>query len=515
METSSIGVIFMANLTDKKFNKINNFLNTYIDPQAAKLFKAAHKNGKDIEWLKQNWELLEEYEPWTRTYNSIDDLTVSPEKQKEQIYNANPDFSKISKARLKTILDEGDFTEEQLKNYYDLRKAQTKLNDEFNQERYKEIETNRKEAERAKDNSYYTGSIANEYAKKHYIKGHPNQAIVNEIAGKIAAGADFLPFPYSLGGPAIRSTQKWAADEPVLNAHTALDWGAGSLGFLGKIPGVKDFARTTTSKLADILLKGKGKNTQEIKSVVNAKLLKEQQERAARELDNIARSLDDMSDRSLIELEATTDNPILKANIKSLRKAKGEHQAAEIARGNPKVANNDVAASKAADVAASKAAEYDKALHKTIIDAAEQQPTLEVKANRVKGNQVYGYEGDPDALQPYFRNVPGEDIVRYEQANMDPKWYNTLIGKSILAAERKAVNNSVAGRRWNEIDYKPNYNEDKAINEVINMYRNDWLRNGKPANYDDPLIKAAYDKWVTEQLRKGSYNDLQRMGVVK
>lgn len=502
----------MSSLSEKKFNAINNFLNKYIDSTAAKYFREARKNGTDLEWLKDNWNLLEEEELWNRSFKSLDDLTLPPFKQMDNVYNSYPDYDKIPKAKLRVILDEGDFTEEQLKRHYDARKKSKEQIDRINEERWNAIDKQRNEGERAKDNSYYMRPIANEYARKHYIQGHPTQAAINEVAGKVAAASDFLPWPYSYGGPLIRTAQKFAADEPVANAHTALDWGAGSLGILGKIPGVKDFARTTTSRLADIFLKGKGQNTKEIKSVVNAKLLKEQQEEAARELALITKNLDNMTDRQLIEIEANTTNPILKSNVRALLKAKGEYRTAEIARGNKNVAYNDEAANRAADVAAEKAEAYDKAINKTVTDAANIQPTLEVQANKVKGGQVYGYEGDPDALIPYFKDVPAEDIIKFEQTNMQPKWYNTLAGKAILGAERKAVSNRIAGRRWDEINYDPKYDEDKAIKDIISMYSDEWLNNRYP-HMDDPLVKAAYDKWINDLRTSGNNLDkLYRIG---
>jgi hypothetical protein len=79
---------------------------------------------------------------------------------------------------------------------------------------------------------------------------------------------------------------------------------------------------------------------------------------------------------------------------------------------------------------------------------------------------------------------------------------------------RKASRATIGGHKWNEIDYKPNYSEDKAISDIINMYSDDW-KYGKPANYNEPLIKAAYDKWLKDQYRKGNYDVLYRMGEIK
>lgn len=112
--------------------------------------------------------------------------------------------------------------------------------------------------------------IANPYAAKHASQGHTGQAVTNEIAGKAAGILDFVPV-FGLGAPAIRTMQKWAADEPVLTGETAVDWGLGALGFAKKIPGVRGFAtkvlntvskplgKSTEQNIAKEALKGKGK----------------------------------------------------------------------------------------------------------------------------------------------------------------------------------------------------------------------------------------------------------------
>lgn len=506
METLSIGVISMANLSDKKFNKINNFLNTYIDPQAAKLFKAAHKNGKDIEWLKDNWELLEEYEPWTRTYNSIEDLTVSPEKQKEQIYNANPDFSKISKARLKTILDEGDFTEDDLKNYYDYRKAQTNEINKFNQERYKEIETGRKESERAKDKSYYAGPFANEYARKAYIQGDKEMAGKQEFLGKTAAVSDFMPFPVSIIGPAIRSSQKYNAGEDVWNLGTLVDFGGAVIPDIVEKPAKLAWQFLKGSKLGKLLESKTGKQIENrIKAADN-----QAAENAVKDLQSMKDiDLSTMTDDQLYKLYNSVSTPEFKKVIEDYWKAKAKGRDA-IAIGQ--IPDNPIAAAISQEQLDLANKEAIKATRKADYLSKIKEPELQIKSGNLPKEQPLFNNG---RFNPYYKDVPLNDISEYVESQVVPSFRDDALYQLLRLGGRKAARASLGGHKWDEIDYKPNYNEDKAINELINMYRIDWLRNGKPANYDNPLIKSAYDKWFTEQLRKGSYTDLQRMGVVK
>lgn len=495
----------MANLTDKKFNKVNNFLNTYIDPQAAKLFKAAHKEGKDVEWLKNNWELLEEYEPWTRTYNSIEDLTVSPEKQKERIYNANPDFSKISKARLKTILEEGDFTEDELKNYYDFRKAQTKAVDKFNQERYNEIAKTRKESERSKDKSYYTSPFANEYARKAYIQGDKDLAGKQEFLGKTAAVSDFMPFPVSLMGPAIRVSQKYNAGEDIMTPGTALDFAGAVIPDAVEKPAKIAWQFLKGSKIGKLLESKTGKQIENrIKSADN---------KAAQEVANEIElteglDVDRLTDEQIQDIYKKIKTPEIKKSIEDYWKAKRSvdeaRQLGEMPNAIAKaIAERNLPEAEQALISAERKVDYVSNLNK---------PILEVRSGNLPKDQPLMVNGD---FNTYYKDVPLKDIIDYTESQVVPNFKDEALYQLLRLGGRKAARATIGGHKWNEIDYKPNYNEDKAINEVINMYRNDWLRNGKPANYNEPLIKAAYNKWIAEQLRKGSYNDLQRMGVVK
>ena len=57
---------------------------------------------------------------------------------------------------------------------------------------------------------------------------------------------------------------------------------------------------------------------------------------------------------------------------------------------------------------------------------------------------------------------------------------------------RSGIRGDVAPSTW--YNYKPEYNEDKAKEEIIKLYGNNWTLNERP-DTDDPLIQAAYDKW--------------------
>lgn len=89
------------------------------------------------------------------------------------------------------------------------------------------------EYKRGKEWSMKVGpfELANEQARHQYEMGNTKQAVANEIAGKVAGVLDFAPYPLSIGGPLIRTTQKWAADEPVATGETGVDWVTGVIPF--------------------------------------------------------------------------------------------------------------------------------------------------------------------------------------------------------------------------------------------------------------------------------------------
>ena len=142
-------------ITEKKFNEIHNFIRKNIGEKAAAGFSVAYNQGKATDWLTKFWPKLETYEEWTLKYNSIDDLVKTNEDQLKAIYNNNPDLSKISPARMRTILTNNDVTLKQIEDYYDFRNYQKSQMEDFNKRRYPEISKEYTEANRAKESSYF------------------------------------------------------------------------------------------------------------------------------------------------------------------------------------------------------------------------------------------------------------------------------------------------------------------------------------------------------------------------
>ena len=481
---------------EKSINNIYNFLKRNFNTEWAESFDNAPDKSA---WLVKNRDILETSPGWNKNFK-IEDLLKSTKSAMESIYNTYGDINEISPERMTQLTNAYGIDKNYISKYYDMRKKQAEEVAKLNQKRWDELDKNRIEYEKANDNSYYNSPIANEYARKHYIQGHPNQAIVNEIAGKTAALADFGPPLVSLLAPTVRTAQKIAADEPVLTPGTAADFVGGALGFVGKIPGVKQAIQGTTGKIANILTKGHSKLNRDVSNIVNAKTIEESQKLAEKELQTIRTNLDNLDDAQLIQLAGESNNPIVKSKINDILKSRNDYKLANIVAGNPNVAHNNTAANIAADKVNEAEQAMDNAINNATLEFSKLEPELAVKANQPK--TIFGYEGDPGTLNPIYKDVPVQDLYDYTVLNSKPSLIANVLGYGLKGAARKTAGQSIAHRKWDEIDYKPDYNENKAIDEVIKMYSDNWSLNRTPVDYDNPLIKAAYDKWYD----KSKYN---------
>ena len=471
--------------TNKQINEITNFLNLYLGSKYGSAFKKADDK---VKWLLDNQDELLTNPQFVSKYD-IESLITVPEKQALNFYTRFPDYDKLTKQQLERFENTTNISREDLKKFYDLKNQEAEEMRKFNEARYAELKNLSEEEQRATDNSYYNTPVANEYARKHYIQGRPVQAAINEGAGKFASIMDFTPFPFSLAGPAIRTAQKYAADEDVVTPGTGADFGGGALGILGKIPGVKETIRGTTGKIAQILNRSKSPKAKEISNVIGKKEIEESAEQASKELDKLIKNydLDQLSNEEIIRLFNSTDNPVLKEQLSKVYKARVELEQARLVSGSQVVAN--------------KADELEKVNNEAVIEFAKQQPSLELKAG--KGKPVITQTGD---INPYYKNVPLKDVAENYLLTSKPSFISKAIGEGILGTGRKLAGQYVAHRKWDEINYKPDFNREKAINEIIKMYSNDWSLRTPPTNYNEPLIKEAYDKWLNDPRNKYNWD---------
>lgn len=480
----------MANkpLTDKKISEIYNHLAKNIDLGAANGFAKAEDK---VDWLKRHWSNLEDYDRWVDKYPTMNIIVMPKEEQLEKVFNTYPDLNSLSESRKKYILKNNDFTEDEMKDYYEWRKVQRAMIDKFNEDRYKEISKEFTEANRAKDSSYFNTPLANEYARKHYIKGNPNQAVINEIAGKTAAASDFAPWPFSLGGPLIRTAQKFAADEPVLTPGTAADFGGAIIPDVAEKPARMAFQFLKGSKFGKFLESKLGKQLEaRVKraDAAEAKLAAEELERF-KGLD-----LDAMTNEELIKNFNNFQTPEIKAEIANQWKARGKLEEARAFEEIANVANGpDLRLS--AEIAENERKAAEQALiesERRAANIAEKKiPELELKSGQMKKDQPLFMNGD---LNAYYKNVPIETIS--EHMAVEPNRGADLLYNVLTLGGRKAARSTLGGRRWDQFNPEPKDNIENNINEVIKMYSNGWSTAVPPEGYEsDPLIRAAYEKW--------------------
>lgn len=513
----------MASLSDKKFNAINNFLNTYIDPEASKYFREARKKGSDIEWLKEHWDLLEQKELWNRSFKSLDDLTLPPFKQMDNVYNSYPDYDKIPKAKLRVILDEGDFTEEQLKHHYDARKKSKEQIDKINEERWKAIDKQRNEGERAKeyDEPWYS-PLGNEYARKMRIKGASDgEVLAQEIMGKAAAASDFLPLPASLLGPTIRLWQKDKAGEDAFNYNTLLDYGGAVIPDAVEKPAKLIWQYLKRGRIGKLLETKTGKQIENRINAADDKAAKQ----AAKDIELTTNvDLSTMSNSQLVDLYNNVKTPEIKKAIEEYWQARGAKEEAR---------NLDELAYEIADKSETMPKELrDKALKEADLaeamakHEAEQRPLttperkfeyakefkkpeLQVKSGYLPKDQPLMTNGD---LNTYYKDVPLDVISEYMDKQVVPSKKNDALYNILMLGGRKFARSTIGQRSWDEINYDPKYDEDKAIKDIISMYSDEWLNNRYP-HMDDPLVKTAYDKWINDLRTSGNNLDkLYRIG---
>lgn len=487
-------------LSDKKYKEVFNFLNQYVDKDASKAFDKAYKEGREIEWLNKYWNRLEEYTPWTNTYSSIEDLTATPYKQLEQIYNKNPDYDKISPARMKNILDNNDITVEQLKAYYDYRNTQADKLATIKADKFKDASNEYEQIERSKEDTYLNSPLANEYAREAYIKGNPTAAWVNEIAGKVAGASDFAPFPWSLAGPVIRTGQKAYAGKDILTLGTLADFGGSFIPDMAEKPArfaynsVKGAIESKLPKLGD------SKTMKAIEARVIKEDAKKAQDIAKSDLDIMLTDLSKLSDKEILDLYDKASNPKLKAQIEEYFKVRGNVANTRTIQSSPMVQS-------------SKGREYinpgkldgevnealNKAWNDYVTRMAKEQPTTELKAGVSKSEPF-----NDGNLNPYYKDTPLSTLSEYEASKVTPNWKASAIYNIMRHGGFKSARSMIGGRsgQWNTFDPEPKDNSNQLIKDTIDMYSDQWSPLKPPSDYHtNSLIRAAYDEWYNDPTR--------------
>lgn len=490
-------------LTDKKYKEVFNFVDKYVDKDAAKAFDKAYKEGREIEWLNKFWPKLEGYSAWTNTYNSIEDLTASSEKQLEQIYNKNPDYDKISEARMKNILDNNDVTEEGLKAYYARRKAQAEQLAKFNEERYKDLSSDYEQINRSKDDSYYNSPLANEYAREAYIKGNPQMAAYHETVGKVAGASDFAPFPLSLLGPGLRTVQKAYADKDVITPGTLADFAGAVIPDFAEKPArmAYEYGKSAIERFVPKF--GDSKIGKAIEARVNAADAAKSQAIAKSDLEVMKTNLDNLTDKQLLELYDKANNPKLKSAIEEYFKARGQVANAQMVKESLPVQRSKAATDLANEGIDEAYKSVDKANAEFIKTSAKEAPTTELRAGIQKQEPFVD-----DNLVTYYKDTPLSTLSEYEASKVTPNKGASTIYNIMTYGGRKAARAGLSGRlgQWNTFNPEPEDKSDKLIKDTISIYSNKWSPMELPPEYHtNPLIRDAYDKWYNDIANRPFY----------
>ena len=466
----------MKVFSDKQINSIKRDLQIWFSDEYAESFD---RSKDKVKWFLVNQDALLTNDQFVKKYD-IDALISVDSKPMESLYNRYPNFDKLTENQIKRFTNSTDISKEDLKKYYNLRADQTKAVQKYNEDRWAEIDKARNEAERAKDKSYYSSPLANEYARKAYIQGDLENAKWHEAAGKIAGAADFAPFPISLAGPMIRQYQRYDIGEEkpsyIPSTETLLDYGSAVIPDIAERP-AKLGLRYAKGALEKVLNKAGDtklfKQLENIADAKDAKLAIKAAERDKALIGDLA-NMNQYSTEELLKMANSTDNPNIKSEIYKFINARHS--------GSP--------------------------LPTSMGLQMKELPAVELKANKPEV-PVFNDNG---AVDIRYQPVDASALADYQALQDKGGRIANLLETGLNLGTRKFARSGIRGdivpSTWYE--YKPDYNEDKVIDEIKRTYGTTFSINERP-NTDDPLINKAYDEWYKEN--KYNWDILNKLEV--
>ena len=121
------------------------------------------------------------------------------------------------------------------------------------------------------------------------------------------------------------------------------------------------------------------------------------------------------------------------------------------------------------------------------------------EAVKRRKKDVFSKTGD---LNPEYFNVPNEVISKAvgNAITLSPK--EKLVKTALTAAGYKAVRTMPRGTLFKLDTFDPSVDDitDKQLDQVIKDYSGNWKYSEVPDNYDNPVIRAAYDRWKSKPL---------------
>ena len=520
-------------LTDKKKSVVRRFLEENKGPEWVKSFdKAKDKYG----WIKLNWDELEQSEAWVEKFSSLSDFTKSKKQQLESTYKEYPHLSNLSQYRINNILSKSDFTEDEMRDYYEYRAAKDAAEAEKDQKKVQEATDRYMKLQRSRDDSYFNQPLANEYARKAYIEGEPDASFLGikvpapqtqEVLGKTASVLDWLP-GVSLISPALRRGQRIIAgeqEEGLSGVHPIDELSTTGLDYAGAI--VPDIIERP-GKLAISALKSKIRGLRDLPLLKKVEkrldagesVAKETREAAARDLDNaIHVKLDDLTDTELEKLLNETTDPVMKKDIEKYWQARRQYNSAREAREgavehqlNSEITNTETPEFREfvdeMDARLEDARfNMDKAGEDFSSNALKKTGELRMKSGKPDIQVFYPDGSYNESLGP----VPLEDISKYlESQDVGGKGV-ALATQALKAGARKTSRSLVGGRfgQWNTFDPEADvkkYDPQRDIDMVIKTQSKNWKIDEKPADYDEnPLVREAYDQWRVSPFKEWEY----------
>lgn len=527
-------------ISDKKQDAVIQFFIAHPESFGKKWVDSFDRSKDKYDWLKKNWSTLEEDEDWIERFNSLSDFTKSKKQQLESTYEEYPHLGNLSKYRIDHILAKNDFTEDEMRDYYEYRAAKDAAEAEKDQKKIQEATDRYMQLQRSKDGSYFNSPTANEYARKAYIEGTPDPSILGiklpapqtqEVLGKTASVLDWLPY-LSLISPALRRGQRVIAgelEEGLSGFHPIDEWKTTGVDYAAAI--VPDIIERP-GKLAISALKSKVRGLEgwpllkkiEKRFDAGSGQAKQAQESAARDRSNTRVDLDKLSDADLEQLLKVTTDPTMKSDLEKYWQTRRNYVQTQMAREGAvetqlkqeAMGTETPEFRQFVDDMNAKLEDARFDMEKAGLDynahALNKTGELRMKSGE-PGVQVFNADG---SYNESLGNVPLKDVSNYIESQDVGGKGTALAAHALSAIGRKGSNSLIGGRfgKWDTFDPEAEvkkYNPQKDIDLVIKTDSKNWKIDEKPIDYyENPLVKAAYDQWVDDPNKTWEFRGWRR-----
>lgn len=496
-------------ISDKKQDAVIQFFISHPQSFGKKWVDSFDRSKDKYDWLKKNWSTLEEDEDWIEKFSSLSDFTKSKKQQLESTYKEYPHLGNLSQYRINNILSKSDFTEDEMRDYYEYRAAKDAAEAEKDQKKVQEATDRYMKLQRSRDDSYFNTPIANEYARKAYIEGTGDEW-KQEILGKGASLFDWLPF-VSLASPPMRQSQRiMSGEEPaevgVPSWNTIRDYGSALAPDILERPGklVLGALKSVANKVAG---RGAAREIPVLTQIENRMNRNSGPVREARgDFIISGQDLDKMSDEQLINFYNATKDPELKASIKKYYDERMRFDTALRNKEKGDFGGNEALAKQFDEAAESARERMEVAARDFQEQHLNRTPEFELKGDMAQ-KDVF----TDGKLNEHYSGVPMETVAEYVKSHNYGGASAALVEKALNISSPKITRTLAGGRfgDWDMIDPEAdvkNYDLQRDIDLVIKTQSKNWKIDEKPADYDEnPLVREAYDQWRVSPFKEWEY----------